>query len=68
MPIAEYHDQLTCGVGVVEMASGRTVATLEFATGVEEICDVQVVSRTRALTFGGSEGGAGDVWLVPAPH
>ena len=43
VPIAEYHDQLKCGVGVIELATGNTVATLEFTSGLEEIFDVQVV-------------------------
>ncbi|WP_183101115.1 TIGR03032 family protein [Nocardioides pelophilus] len=65
VPIAEFHDRLKCGVGIVEVATGKTLATLEFATGVEEIFDVQVVPGARCLTFGSSETGD-DAWLVPA--
>ena len=32
-PIAAYHDQLKCGVGVIELSTGDTVATLQFANG-----------------------------------
>jgi uncharacterized protein (TIGR03032 family) len=39
-PIAAYHDQLKCGVGVIELSTGNTVATLQFAAGVEEIFDL----------------------------
>lgn len=64
-PIAGYHDQLRCGVGVIELSTGNTVATLQFATGVEEIFDVQVVSGARCPTFGGSPGDGDQVWLLP---
>src|SRR5262245_60974988 len=43
MPIADKSPDLKCGVGVVDLTSGRLVAHLEFMTGVEEIFDVQVV-------------------------
>ena len=46
-PIAAYHDQLKCGVGVIELSTGNTVATLQFANGVEEIFDVQAVPGAR---------------------
>ena len=42
MPIAERRPELKCGVGVVDLGTGRLVAHLEFVTGVEEIFDVQV--------------------------
>ena len=66
-PIAAYHDQLKCGVGVVELSTGNTVATLEFANGVEEIFDVQVVPGVRCPTFGGSPSDGDEVWLLPGP-
>jgi len=65
-PIAAYHDQLKCGVGVIELSTGNTVATLQFATGVEEIFDVQTVFGARCPTFGGSPGDGDEVWLLPA--
>jgi uncharacterized protein (TIGR03032 family) len=60
-PIAAYHDQLRCGVGVVDLRTGTTVATLQFENGVEEIFDVQVVPGARCPTFGED-----DVWVLPA--
>ncbi len=60
-PIAAYHDQLLCGVGVVDLRTGTTVATLQFENGVEEIFDVQVVPDARCPTFGED-----DVWVLPA--
>lgn len=62
-PIAEFHDQLKCGVGVVDMQTGATVASFEFQTGVEEIFDVQIVPGARSLALG--DGSGEDVWVVP---
>ena len=64
-PIAAHHDQLKCGVGIIELASGNTVATLQFASGVEEIFDVQVAPGTRCPTLGAPTGGGEEVWLLP---
>jgi uncharacterized protein (TIGR03032 family) len=65
-PIAAYHEELKCGVGVIELSTGNTVATLQFANGVEEIFDVQTVPGTRCPTFGGSPRDGDEVWLLPA--
>lgn len=67
-PIAAYHDELKCGVGVIELSTGDTVATFQFANGVEEIFDVQAVPGARCPTFGGAPGDASQVWLLPAEH
>ena len=64
VPIAVYHEQLKCGVGVIELSTGNTVATLEFVNAVEEIFDVQAVPGARCPTFGDSPDGA-DIWLLP---
>lgn len=64
-PIAAYHGELKCGVGVIELQTGQTVATLQFATGLEEIFNVQVVPGARCPTFGGSPGDADEVCLRP---
>jgi len=64
-PIAAYAEQLKCGIGVIEVSTGTTVATLEFANGVEEIFDVQVVPGARCPTFGGAAGEPDEVWLLP---
>ena len=64
-PIAAYHDQLKCGVGVIELSTGATVGTLEFATGVTEIFDVQVVAGARCPTFGDTPGDDDDIWVLP---
>jgi len=66
-PIAGYHDQLKCGVGVVEVSTGNTIATLQFDNGVEEIFDVQPLPGVRCPTFGVSPSAGEEVWLLPAP-
>jgi uncharacterized protein (TIGR03032 family) len=68
VPIAAYADQLKCGLGVIDIRTGTTVATLEFANGVEEIFDVQTVPGARCPTFGGSPGDGDEVWLLPDPR
>jgi uncharacterized protein (TIGR03032 family) len=69
MPIAERRPELKCGVGVVDLDTGRLVAHLEFVTGVEEIFDVQVVgARCPALSGPyASLDGAAPIWTVPQP-
>ncbi len=58
-PLAAYHDQLKCGVGVVDLRTGETVATLEWENGVDEIFDVQVVPDARCPVLGD------DLWVLP---
>ncbi|MDX1965262.1 MAG: TIGR03032 family protein [Pirellulales bacterium] len=68
LPIARQRESLKCGVGVVDLAAGRTIATLEFETGVEEIFDVQVLPETRCPAICGprpDQDGAQDMWVVP---
>lgn len=65
-PIAAYHDQLKCGVGVIDLSTGNTVATLQFANGVEEIFDVQVLPGTRCPSLGGSSNDGGECWVLPS--
>jgi uncharacterized protein (TIGR03032 family) len=70
MPIAERRPELKCGVGVVDLTTGRLVAHLEFVTGVEEIFDVQVLPGARCPVLSGpyaSQDGAAPIWTVPQP-
>jgi uncharacterized protein (TIGR03032 family) len=64
-PIAAYHEQLRCGIGVIELATGNTIATLQFDNAVEEVFDVQVLPATRCPTFGAN--GTDDCWVLPRP-
>jgi len=70
VPIAERHEGLKCGVGVVDLRTGTTLATLEFESGVEEIFDVQILPQTRCPALGGEGGdperkGEHEIWVVP---
>jgi uncharacterized protein (TIGR03032 family) len=68
LPIGEYADQLRCGIGVVELATGSTVATLQFHSGVEEIFAVEVLPDTANPKICGpqlDEATDSEVWIVP---
>ena len=68
MPIALRRPELKCGVGVVDLGTGRLVAHLEFVTGVEEIFDVQVIPGARCPVLSGpypTVDGAAPIWVVP---
>jgi uncharacterized protein (TIGR03032 family) len=47
VPLAERRVQLKCGVAVVDLRSGQSIALLEFQTAVEEIFDVQLLPGLR---------------------
>jgi uncharacterized protein (TIGR03032 family) len=71
VPIAERAGDLRCGVGVVDVARGQTIATLEFVTGVDEIFDLCVLAGVRQAALRGPhahEDGHGEVWMVPQPE
>jgi uncharacterized protein (TIGR03032 family) len=68
MPIAERRPELKCGVGIVDLGTGRLIAHLEFATVVEEIFDVQVLPGARCPALSGpypTLDGAAPIWTVP---
>jgi uncharacterized protein (TIGR03032 family) len=68
MPIAARRPELKCGVGAVDLTTGRLVAHLEFLSGVEEIFDVQVLPGTRCPALSGPYphlDGTGPIWTVP---
>jgi len=47
VPIAERRDELKCGIAVLDLRSGQTIAFLEFQSAVEEIFDVQLLPTLR---------------------
>jgi uncharacterized protein (TIGR03032 family) len=47
LPLTEKPDERYCGVWVVEIATGNTVAFLRFEGAVQEIFSVQVMANTR---------------------
>ena len=53
---------------VVDLRSGQSVASFEFAEGVEEIFDVKIVPGVRCLALRGphvSEDQQSPIWIVP---
>jgi uncharacterized protein (TIGR03032 family) len=47
VPLAQWREQLKCGVAIVDLRSGHFAAFLEFQTAVEEIFDVQLLPGLR---------------------
>lgn len=67
LPIGEHANDLKCGVGVVDLVSGKTVATFQFHSGVEEIFAVEVLSGYLNPLLAGSslDERQQEVWIVP---
>jgi uncharacterized protein (TIGR03032 family) len=68
IPITEQKDELRCGVGVVDLHSGRAVAWLQMDTGVEEIFGVTVVPHAKRIALRGPYPDIDQtepVWLIP---
>jgi uncharacterized protein (TIGR03032 family) len=68
MPIAGRRDELRCGVGVVDLRTGRLLAHLEFLSGVEEIFAVQVLPGIRFPALSGpypAVDGVPTLWSAP---
>ena len=68
MPIAGRRDELRCGVGVVDLRTGRLLARLEFLSGVEEIFAVQVLPGVRSPAVSGpypAVDGVPTIWSAP---
>jgi uncharacterized protein (TIGR03032 family) len=67
VPIAEERDCLKSGVAIVDLASGRQVALLEFHTGIEEVFDVQLLPGVRSPLIAGPNPHIDSraIWVVP---
>jgi uncharacterized protein (TIGR03032 family) len=68
LPIAEHRAELRCGVGIVDLRSGRLVAHLEFQSGVEEIFAVDVLPGIRFPALSGpypEVDGVPTIWSSP---
>lgn len=61
VPLVDHHDELKCGVGVIDITTGQTVATLEFLNGVEEIFDLQLLPGARSVALSGSSND--EIWV-----
>jgi uncharacterized protein (TIGR03032 family) len=68
VPIAERREDLKCGVGIVDLRSGQSVASLEFSTGIQEIFAIailpQILNPTVVEPIPVDEK-AHDIWVVP---
>ena len=66
LPIAE-QQPLRCGVGVVDLVTGRTMAVFQFLSGVDEIFAVDVIPGFTCPRVAGEsiDGQEHDVWIVP---
>ena len=66
VPIAEKISERKCGVSVVDIDTGKTIAVLEFQSGVEEIFDVQILPGIRNPTvLGMQKDTINGVFVVP---
>lgn len=68
LPIGEHPDKLHCGLGIVELTTGRTIAMLRFKTGVEELFAVEVipgVANPKVVGPTPVHGEEDEVWIVP---
>ncbi len=71
VPICQDRGAMRCGIVAVDLISGRSLAYLEFKTGVEELFDVQVVAGTRNPVVCGPfpvQDQQTPVWVVPPPE
>lgn len=68
LPIGERQQELCCGIAVVDMTTGKTVATFRFLSGVEEIFAVDVIPDFVNLALGGANQGEqqNEIWIVPS--
>ena len=68
VPIAERRDELRCGVGVIDLSSGRTVSVFQFQSGVTEIFAVEALAGfSNPLIAGASvDLQEREVWVVPS--
>jgi uncharacterized protein (TIGR03032 family) len=68
VPIADKRDELKCGLAVVDLRSGRSVASFQFLEGVEELFDVKALPGVRCPALRGPHlplDGHPPIWVVP---
>ena len=68
LPIAQRQKELCCGVAVIDLVSGRSVAKFQFVSRIEEIFAVDVIPNHCNPVFGGAAGDdeQQEIWIVPA--
>jgi uncharacterized protein (TIGR03032 family) len=70
LPIAGRREELRCGVGIVDLQTGRLVAHLEFQSGIEEIFAVEVLPGIGFPAVSGPYpelDGVPTIWSAPDP-
>ena len=68
LPIERNKDDLKCGICVIDLHRGKSVAYLQFHNAVEEISDLQVLYNTRhPKLVGPYDDKNQQVWIVPSP-
>jgi len=70
VPIAENRQNLKCGVAVIDLNTGRSIAAFQFFSGVEEIFAIDVIPQRNAHVQGPAgerDDEASDIWLAPPP-
>lgn len=68
MPIERDRANLRCGVGVFDLVSGKTVASLQFHSGVDEIFSVAVIPNSRRpflVAQNDTQGAEKEIWILP---
>ncbi len=70
VPIAEHRHELRCGVGVIDLTTGKTVAVFQFHSGVSEIFAVEALHGFRNPLIAGAavDQQEREVWIVPGEH
>jgi uncharacterized protein (TIGR03032 family) len=71
IPIADRRDELKCGIGAIDLRTGRLAAHLEFVKGVDEIFDVVALPGSLAPMLSGPHpdlDGGRPIWTVPTPE
>ncbi|MEQ9379390.1 MAG: TIGR03032 family protein, partial [Pirellulales bacterium] len=72
LEIGKRHDELECGISIVDLRSGRRAGHLVFETGVEEIFDVQILQGVKFPAIIGPNSESDDeqrpIWLSATPQ
>lgn len=67
LPVSSKHDELFCGIGVIDMRTGSTVAVLKFQSGVSEIFSVEALPGSSFVELSAEMNGEveNEIWVLP---
>jgi len=69
VPLAARRGELKCGVAVVDLRTGRTLASVDFQTAVEEVFDLQLLPAQRfPELLGFQKDTVQHTFIVPPPN